>query len=211
MIFIENKYTVIYYKIIERSKNRNLEGYTEKHHIIPKSLGGTNDKTNLAILTAKEHYICHILLTKMTFGENKIKMLHAVNSFISWASNKHKRNFKFNSRLFQILKEKRSHFLKIEMSKPENKKKSSDGAKKLWADINYKKEQSSKRKELWKDVNYQNKMKNRKKTTKRICVNNVEFLSLKDAAYHLNLDPSTVSKRCSSHHIRFAEWKYIRD
>jgi hypothetical protein len=68
MLFIDNKYTHTYYKIIERSKSRIIPYYTEKHHIIPKSLGGSNKKDNLALLTAREHFICHLLLTKMTSG-----------------------------------------------------------------------------------------------------------------------------------------------
>jgi hypothetical protein len=51
--------------LIERSKNRVLEGYVEKHHIIPKCLGGTDDKENLAILTPEEHFLAHQLLIKL--------------------------------------------------------------------------------------------------------------------------------------------------
>lgn len=39
--------------------------YYELHHIIPKSMGGSNDKTNLVFLTAKEHYLSHLLLWKI--------------------------------------------------------------------------------------------------------------------------------------------------
>jgi len=39
--------------------------YYEKHHILPKCLGGNNDKENLVILTPKEHLICHLLLVKI--------------------------------------------------------------------------------------------------------------------------------------------------
>jgi len=63
-------YKAIYYKIIENAKKETengnrLVGYYEKHHIQPKSLGGTNDKENLVKLTAREHFICHWLLVKM--------------------------------------------------------------------------------------------------------------------------------------------------
>lgn len=63
-------YKTIYYKIIENAKKETengnrLIGYYEKHHIQPKSLGGTNDKENLVKLTAREHFICHWLLVKM--------------------------------------------------------------------------------------------------------------------------------------------------
>lgn len=75
--FIRNKYYIIYYKIIEQSKSRNIPGYVEKHHIIPKALGGTNDHFNLVKLTAKEHYICHRLLPKFTSGRAQLSMARA--------------------------------------------------------------------------------------------------------------------------------------
>jgi 5-methylcytosine-specific restriction endonuclease McrA len=59
MLFIDNKYTNWYNSIIDSARNRILEGYSENHHIIPKSLGGSNDKSNIVALTAREHFICH--------------------------------------------------------------------------------------------------------------------------------------------------------
>ena len=49
-------YKKIHDKIIERAKNRKLEGYVEKHHIIPKCMNGTNEPNNLVDLTAREHF-----------------------------------------------------------------------------------------------------------------------------------------------------------
>jgi hypothetical protein len=42
-------------------------------------MGGSNDKENLVELTAREHFICHWLLIKMTEGEDRSKMLYALN------------------------------------------------------------------------------------------------------------------------------------
>jgi hypothetical protein len=77
-MFKENKYTKYYNLLTERAKNRTLTDYTERHHIIPQSLGGSNDKANLVDLTAREHFICHWLLIKMTEGEARGKMLYAL-------------------------------------------------------------------------------------------------------------------------------------
>lgn len=71
-MYLQNKYTSIYYAIINRAKSRDLskDVYTEKHHIIPRSLGGSNSKNNLVNLTAREHRLCHLLLPKMTISED---------------------------------------------------------------------------------------------------------------------------------------------
>lgn len=48
------------HKIIDFARGLDLsQTYTEKHHIIPKSLGGDNSKTNLVVLTGRQHFICH--------------------------------------------------------------------------------------------------------------------------------------------------------
>lgn len=63
-------YNKIYYQIIEKRKKCMVEGYGENHHIIPKCMGGTDDKENIIKLTAKEHFLCHLLLVKMFEGTN---------------------------------------------------------------------------------------------------------------------------------------------
>lgn len=78
-MFIDNKYTKCYYSIIGNARNRKQNDIiTEGHHIVPKSLNGTDDINNIVNLTIKEHYICHRLLTKMTTGKNKSKMIYAL-------------------------------------------------------------------------------------------------------------------------------------
>ena len=47
-LFIDNKYSKIYFQIIDKRKNSVLskkDVYCERHHIIPKSKGGTGDST----------------------------------------------------------------------------------------------------------------------------------------------------------------------
>ena len=76
--FLENKYTKWYYLIVNSALTRNNAGYSERHHIIPKSLGGSNEQSNIVTLSAREHFVCHRLLTKMVSGINKRKMSYAV-------------------------------------------------------------------------------------------------------------------------------------
>lgn len=68
-------YSAHYTLLIERAKFRTTTGYKEAHHIIPKCLGGTDEPSNLVDLTAREHYIAHILLAKIHGGT----LWHAVN------------------------------------------------------------------------------------------------------------------------------------
>lgn len=58
-------YTQHYELLIARAKGRKITGYIERHHIVPRCLGGTDLPENLVNLTAEEHYVAHQLLMKM--------------------------------------------------------------------------------------------------------------------------------------------------
>jgi hypothetical protein len=101
-MFIENKYTKIYFNIINKAQDRTVSGYVEKHHIIPKALGGDNSRSNIVKLTAKEHFICHRLLVKMvTDKEAKAKMSYAVWQLSRGSS---KKSLVVTSRTYEFLK-----------------------------------------------------------------------------------------------------------
>ena len=100
--FLSNKYHKWYNQIIEYRRTNLAEGYTERHHIIPKSLGGSDDESNLVSLTAREHFVCHWLLTKMVDESNQIKMLRALNAF-RISSRKNPRNL--SARQYAIARE----------------------------------------------------------------------------------------------------------
>lgn len=87
-MFIENESTSRYHQIISSANNRcsgeltrriakRIVGYVERHHIIPKSLGGTDDANNLVWLTAAEHLEVHLLLVKMVEDKEHIRKMHA--------------------------------------------------------------------------------------------------------------------------------------
>jgi hypothetical protein len=111
MLFIDNKYTRIYFSIIEKARCRSIQSYTEKHHIIPKSLGGDNSPENLINLTAREHFICHRLLVKMTSGDNKRKMSWAVRRMMT-GSNKYHQRYKINSKKYDFLRKHNNKIIK---------------------------------------------------------------------------------------------------
>lgn len=101
-------YQKIYVQIIERAKRenrtKNREVYYEKHHIIPRCLGGSNSKDNLAYLTAKEHYIAHRLLVEIqTIGSREYYQMLNAFSFFAAKSKKHKR-VEVSARYYQKVK-----------------------------------------------------------------------------------------------------------
>jgi hypothetical protein len=58
-------YEKIYTQLVERGISRTLICYTEKHHIVPRCMGGSDDSENLVELTPEEHYLAHQLLVKI--------------------------------------------------------------------------------------------------------------------------------------------------
>lgn len=94
-------YEKIYNQIVERAKNRVLDCYTERHHIIPRCMGGGDEKENLVNLTAREHFICHRLLVQIHPSNNKLK-------FALWAmcNMKSKRQSRYtpSSRIYESIK-----------------------------------------------------------------------------------------------------------
>lgn len=89
-----------YDKLINRAKDRLLEGYVEKHHIIPRCMGDLNLINNLICLTPEEHYVAHQLLVKI-YPDN-LKLLHAAimmgntrkgNKLYGWLKKKHSEKF----------------------------------------------------------------------------------------------------------------------
>jgi len=163
-MYLDNKYTHWYNDIINAAKTRSKpNSYTEKHHIIPESLGGSNDKENLVYLTSKEHYTVHHLLTKMLIGSPKHKMIHAFHRM----SNSN--DIKITNKQYEISKKLKSDLM-IQLHKDKNSYINSDEYRKKQIDgknkPEVKKKQSNKMKEnhkkensIYKNLNYIKKHK----------------------------------------------------
>lgn len=104
-MYLPNKYTYWYNSIINSARNRKLAGYCETHHIIPRSLGGSNDIDNLVDLTAKEHFICHLLLVKMVPANQNQKLIYAAWC-MSNLQNSLQQRHKVTGRTYDWLKKK---------------------------------------------------------------------------------------------------------
>jgi hypothetical protein len=127
-MYLHNKYTITYYNIIAQAQSRTLDCYTENHHIIPKSLGGSNDSDNLVALTAREHFLCHWLLTKMTEGRARISMAYAFMGMCHWINGNQER-YKIPARTYEILKQRMAEVFTGRTYTAEAKKKMSKSAK----------------------------------------------------------------------------------
>ena len=93
-------YKLHYERLTQRAKDRKLDCYTESHHIIPRCMNGSNEKYNLVKLTAREHFVAHILLVKI-YPEHK-GLINAVN-MMTVSSKLHER---VNNRMYSWLKER---------------------------------------------------------------------------------------------------------
>lgn len=100
-MFIDNKYKRWYMAIVEKRRLDVPAEYCEEHHVIPTSLGGVDDRTNIVKLTGREHFICHKLLVKMTDGKEKRSMAFAMHK-MAYGTNKEK--YHISSRDYVILR-----------------------------------------------------------------------------------------------------------
>ncbi len=109
-MFSDTKYTRWYYTIVSAARQHQRvkcsTKYYEMHHIVPKALGGTNEKTNLVLLTAREHYICHLLLPKMCItSDHKRRMVYALMR-LSEGANKYNIKHRYTGKLYEYFKKR---------------------------------------------------------------------------------------------------------
>ena len=107
--FNDSKYTRWYYAIITKARHSPSTDYSEKHHIVPRSLGGSNSKENIIQLTARQHFICHLLLVKMTSGRAQFKMICAAHHMAVCHRREH---YKITSITYERLKRQRSESMR---------------------------------------------------------------------------------------------------
>ena len=94
-------YQRIYSNLIELRKANVPDGYSEKHHITPRSMGGSNSPDNLVKLTGREHFVAHRLLAKIHGG----RMWLAV-TYMSQPSTTSSIGYLCTSRVYEYAKQK---------------------------------------------------------------------------------------------------------
>lgn len=98
------RYINRYMSYIESCRTKVFTSKTEKHHILPKSFGGGNGN-NLLRLSARHHYIAHLLLAKATGSPKMIKALHKM---IYSRTGDVSRDYKITSRVYEYLRTEHS-------------------------------------------------------------------------------------------------------
>jgi len=96
-----------YERLIKRGKEKNhmVDVYYENHHILPKCLGGTDSNDNLVKLTAREHFIAHLLLIKIY--PDKFGLIKAISIMCAFSHKNFDRGASLN-RMYGWLRKKLS-------------------------------------------------------------------------------------------------------
>ncbi len=230
------EYLKIYNRIVERATNRDILGYVEKHHIIPKSLGGDNKKSNIVSLTAKEHYICHKLLCEIYPNEGKLK--YAFWRMCNVANNEYQeRNYRVSAKVYSRIKgeislitSKRTKNYSVEMRKligekvskklkgrPSGKKGISKPEHSEWMKENnpfrgktHSEEHIQKLREINsepKSEEHKNNISKNSPNNKQCVIEGIIYRSVAEAARQLSISENTVRGRVKNKN--FKEWDYV--
>jgi hypothetical protein len=120
-------YQKVYDQIINRAKSENRIKYNgvyyEKHHINPKCLGGDDNKSNLVLLTAREHFICHWILIRLY--PNNAKLIHALWGMCNNLTSSNQIRYTPSSRVYEEARQLHSVSIsKVVSESKKNKKRS---------------------------------------------------------------------------------------
>lgn len=157
------KYRRWYRDLVVRSAGRvHTPGLYERHHVFPKSLGGSNAKSNIAFLTYREHFLAHWLLIKFTRGQDKGKMCFALHRLTfsrgkktirtAWQYEVVRRSNSDGVRAAWKNPEFRKRQVRSRAatwSKPETRARMSEGAKRGWDDPEKRKKQGETHRRMW--------------------------------------------------------------
>jgi hypothetical protein len=100
-------YSKIYNALVAYRKQSPADGYTENHHIVMRSMGGSDTKDNLVRLTGREHWIAHLLLYKIHRNSQSI---HACN-MMSMRCEERGIAYVKNSRVYEFIRIQHAKFM----------------------------------------------------------------------------------------------------
>jgi hypothetical protein len=213
MNYSQNYYSYInYVKTLNRTKRDGV--YYEKHHIIPRCCGGSNDPSNLVLLTGREHFLAHYLLIKIYKDTEYFSKLITAAVLMARPLLR-KEHYTVNARLYEACKIKYS---KYRSENQRGKKLSQSTKDKLSARANWSPERkeaysNSKRKE---NLSPETRKKNAEKQYKyNYTIRNIkteevfETRSLRQWCLERQFNPSTfyykINKKVQ-HNTEYSDW-----
>jgi hypothetical protein len=105
----------------------------ERHHILPKCLGGKNAVDNIVVLTPREHFIAHLILTKCYTGDPAFRMASALHK-MAFQTGKH-RTLKLTARQYDSVRKLHSGWAKIHYNSKEYRDRTSLVHRARWQKI----------------------------------------------------------------------------
>ena len=126
-------FKIAYNNLVEKAKTRGLNKrkvgyYTEKHHIIPKCMGGKNERKNYVLFTFREHVIAHELLARIY--DDVLELKHTLYFMYYGSSKNHKIEIRMTTRQLEELRIASAEFLSKKFKGREQKKEWIEKAKK---------------------------------------------------------------------------------
>lgn len=196
------------------------EIYTEKHHIVPKCLGGGNEKSNLSVLTAREHFLVHYILTRI--HPNNSKIWNACYKMCRSSDNQQR--FVPNSKLYEEIKIERSrlnrgvnHFAFGKAKTDAHKKAIGDAQRgKIISEESKEKRRitvannptpiSEERRQFLADL-----LRKNNKNARKCLVCGIEYDSIAAVARNFGISDKVTKCRIKSEADEWTEWKYISE
>jgi hypothetical protein len=211
-------YQRIYNQIIDRAKNENRKKYKniyyEQHHIIPKCMGGNENKKNLILLTAREHFIVHWLLIRI-YADNR-KLAHAFWAMCNLKGNVLDNRIMPSSRTYSEAKEHRSNLGMSEEQKQKLRKPKRDSSKMGKHDKHgtknpfYGKTHSAEAKQKMRNAIKENRKDGwLPGNAKPVEIDGIQYRCLAEAAAKTGIGNSLIIYRIKSNNFKYISYKYI--
>jgi hypothetical protein len=119
-------YVKLYENLIEKWRHETIEDgvYSEKHHIIPRCLGGSDEEENLILLPARVHYVAHEILA-FIYPDNQDIIYAVIAMSMHSESTEGRKDIRIPSRLFAYFRERAAEFQRGKIISEESRHKMS--------------------------------------------------------------------------------------
>lgn len=103
---LERYIKLVNYVLEHQLEHQNASGYTENHHILPKSMSGSNKPENIIKFTARQHFLAHWMLWKAYQNKTATRAFWLMRHTMNRVQN---RNKKLSSVVYEKLRIEHSY------------------------------------------------------------------------------------------------------